>query len=204
LGLSHRASYSISAVLEALRGEFRDLSVSKLRYLEDQGLVTPERTASGYRRYSEADVERIAWVLIQQRDHFLPLKVIRSRLEAMDAASEQDAPGPPRRPRPVLIDPDDVATVTGQDRATVEAVARAAEVDPHSADSALIQAVEAIGELAPYGLQMRHLRPVFHAAQRQVELVALATASSRDVSAECADAMARLASALVRLKAANL
>jgi DNA-binding transcriptional MerR regulator len=203
-GLSHRASYSISAVLEALRGEFPGLTVSKLRYLEDQGLLAPERTAAGYRRYSEADVERVAWVLTQQRDHFLPLKVIRARLEALDAAGETHTLAAPRRPRALPIDPEDVATVTGQERETVEAVAKAAGVDSRTADGALIQAVEAVADLAPFGLELRHLRPVFHSAQRQVELVALATASRRDAAPECADAMARLAAALVRLKAAPL
>jgi DNA-binding transcriptional MerR regulator len=204
VGLSHRATYSISAVLEALRSEFLGLTVSKLRYLEDQGLVTPQRTASGYRRYSEADVERIAWVLTQQRDHFLPLRVIRERLEAMDEAGSADSLTAPRRLRPVAVDPEDVATVTGQDRHLVEAVAKAAGVDPGEGDNGLIQAVEAVGELVPFGLELRHLKPVFHAAQRQVELVALATASRRSDGAECADAMARLAAALVRLKAAGL
>ncbi|MDR0627673.1 MAG: MerR family transcriptional regulator, partial [Bifidobacteriaceae bacterium] len=209
------ANYSISAVLDSLRGEFPALTVSTLRYLEDQGLLTPERTASGYRRYSEADVERVAWVLIQQRDHFLPLKVIRARLEAMDASADQAVVPSPRPPRPVAIGAEDVATVTGQDRTIVDAVAKAAGVDPKSADGALIQAVEAVVELAPFGLELRHLAPVFRAAQRQIELIALATASARAsgsagaeqaaaATAECADAMARLVAALVRLKAAAL
>jgi DNA-binding transcriptional MerR regulator len=202
-GLSHRATYSISAVLDALRGEFPGLSVSKLRYLEDQGLVAPERTASGYRRYSESDVERVAWVLAQQRDHFLPLRVIRSRLDAMDAAGDGYGAAV-RGPRPVPVGADDVATVTGQPENLVEAVAKAAGIDAKAADAALIQAVEAVAELAPLGLELRHLNPVFHAAQRQAELVALASAASPGRAAECADAMARLAAALVRLKTATL
>jgi DNA-binding transcriptional MerR regulator len=189
--------------LDALRGEFPGLTVSKLRYLEDQGLIAPERTQSGYRRYSEADVERVAWVLIQQRDHFLPLKVIKARLDAMDSAGDAGALAAPRRPRPVPVATEDVATVTGQAETMVEAVAKAAGVDSKSADGALIQAVEAVAELAPFGLELRHLKPVFHAAQRQVELVALATSSTPGRAPECAQAMARLASALVRLKAAG-
>ncbi|MDR0593855.1 MAG: MerR family DNA-binding transcriptional regulator [Bifidobacteriaceae bacterium] len=203
-GLPHRATYSISAVLDALTGEFPDLTISKLRYLEDQGLLAPERTASGYRRYSEADIERVAWVLIQQRDHFWPLRVIRARLAEMDAAVGPYALAMPRRPRPAPIDAEDVATVTGQDRAAVEAVAKAAGVDAKSADAALIQAVEAVADLAPFGLELRHLAPVFHAAQRQVELVALATSAAVGSAPDCAEAMARLVSALVRLKSANL
>jgi DNA-binding transcriptional MerR regulator len=190
--------------LGALQGEFPGLTVSKLRYLEDQGLIAPERTASGYRRYSEADVERVAWVLMQQRDNFLPLKVIKARLDAMDAAGEAGGLARVRRPRPVPVATEDVATVTGQEHTTVEAVAKAAGVDAKAADGALIQAVEAVAELAPFGLELRHLKPVFHAAQRQVELVALATSSTPGRASECAAAMARLASALVRLKAAGL
>jgi DNA-binding transcriptional MerR regulator len=75
---------SIGEVLERLRPEFPEVSISKIRFLEDQGLVEPERAPSGYRRFSPADLERLRYVLSVQRDHYLPLRVIREHLEAMD------------------------------------------------------------------------------------------------------------------------
>ena len=69
---------SIGVVLERLREEFPDVTVSKIRYLESEGLITPQRTASGYRRFTDADVERLRYILVTQRDNYLPLKVILS------------------------------------------------------------------------------------------------------------------------------
>ena len=73
---------SIGEVLEQLRDQFPDVTISKIRFLESQGLIDPERTPSGYRKFSEDDLERLRWILAQQRDHFLPLRIIRERLEA--------------------------------------------------------------------------------------------------------------------------
>ncbi len=77
---------SIGDVLALLQDEFPDVTISKIRFLESQGLIEPERTPSGYRKFYEADVERLRWVLHQQKTHFLPLKVIKDRLDAIDAA----------------------------------------------------------------------------------------------------------------------
>ena len=77
-------SRSIGQVLAVLKGEFGDISISKIRFLESEGLITPQRAPSGYRRYSGADVDRLRYVLTVQRDHYLPLKVIREQLEMMD------------------------------------------------------------------------------------------------------------------------
>lgn len=78
---SGRTYLSIGDVLTLLRQEFPDVTISKIRFLESQGLVNPERTPSGYRKFYDHDVERLKWVLSQQREHFLPLKVIKGRLE---------------------------------------------------------------------------------------------------------------------------
>ena len=78
---------SIGEILDDLRGDFPDISVSKIRFLESQGLISPERSPSGYRQFTEADLELLRWILRQQRDHYLPLKVIRRRLK------EGDGPG---------------------------------------------------------------------------------------------------------------
>ena len=79
--MSARSYLSIGDVLTLLRQEFPDVTISKIRFLESQGLVNPERTPSGYRKFYEHDVERLRWVLRQQREHFLPLKVIKDRLD---------------------------------------------------------------------------------------------------------------------------
>ena len=81
---------SIGAVLGRLREEFPDVTISKIRFLESEGLVRPARTASGYRQFTSADVERLRFVLAAQRDRYLPLKVIREQLDAVDA--ERDRP----------------------------------------------------------------------------------------------------------------
>src|SRR6202048_1850145 len=76
---------SIGEVLATLREEFADITISKIRFLESQGLVDPERTPSGYRKFYPADVERLRFILRQQREHFLPLKVIKERLDEIDS-----------------------------------------------------------------------------------------------------------------------
>ncbi len=75
---------SIGDVLNELRSEFPEITISKIRFLESQGLLVPERTPSGYRKFYSADVDRLRWILLQQRDHFLPLKVIKGRLEQLE------------------------------------------------------------------------------------------------------------------------
>ena len=90
--MAERTHLSIGEVLSLLREEFPDVTISKIRFLESQGLVDPERTPSGYRKFYDHDVERLRWILRQQRENFLPLKVIRGRL------SEQEDPGEPSQP----------------------------------------------------------------------------------------------------------
>ncbi len=89
--MSTRSYLSIGDVLTLLRQEFPDVTISKIRFLESQGLVNPERTPSGYRKFYEHDVERLRWVLRQQREHFLPLKVIKDRLEDDPAGAAETA-----------------------------------------------------------------------------------------------------------------
>ena len=93
--MASRSHLSIGEVLSLLRREFPDVTISKIRFLESQGLVDPERTPSGYRKFYEADVERLRWILLQQREHFLPLKVIKGRLDSsgslLDGEGSDDA-----------------------------------------------------------------------------------------------------------------
>src|SRR5437660_7764171 len=109
---------SIGEVLALLKGEFPDVTISKIRFLESQGLLDPERTPSGYRKFYEADIERLRWILRQQRENFLPLKVIRGRLGSDPDAAEAEAP----------------ALVGGADYGREEALERmAAEREPQRA-----------------------------------------------------------------------
>jgi DNA-binding transcriptional MerR regulator len=92
-----RAHLSIGEVLSLVQEDFPDVTISKIRFLESQGLLDPERTPSGYRKFYSGDIERLQWILTQQRDHFLPLKVIRERLDEWDATGTRPAtegPGP--------------------------------------------------------------------------------------------------------------
>ena len=82
-GAPERSFLSIREVLDLLVGEFPDVTISKIRFLESRGLIHPERTASGYRKFYESDVERLRWILREQREHFLPLKVIKGRLDGV-------------------------------------------------------------------------------------------------------------------------
>ena len=98
--MSSRAAeqQSIGEVITVLREEFPELSVSKIRFLEGQGLIEPERSPSGYRLFSQEDVKRIAFILREQRDNYLPLKVIKSRLASWDRGEEPTdvtSSGPP-------------------------------------------------------------------------------------------------------------
>ena len=106
------ASVSIGDVLDQLRPEFADITISKIRFLESQGLIDPERTPSGYRKFSPADIERLRFILREQREHFLPLKVIKERLDQIDRG---ETPAPitsppvdtpkPKRPKPPATEP---------------------------------------------------------------------------------------------------
>ena len=89
--MAERAHLSIGEVLSLVQEDFPDITISKIRFLESQGLLDPERTPSGYRKFYESDIERLQWILTQQRDHFLPLKVIRDRLDEWDATGERPA-----------------------------------------------------------------------------------------------------------------
>ena len=116
-----RDYYSIGEVLELLRPEYPDVSISKLRFLESEALVTPERTPSGYRKFFTKDVDRLRYILALQRDQFLPLKVIRKRLEAGTSDSESnlvvEVKTPPATP----------STATGAPPASVRANAAASD-----------------------------------------------------------------------------
>ncbi len=185
---------SIGAVLDELSAEFPDVTVSKIRFLEARGLVTPQRTASGYRSFSAADVERLRYILTAQRDRFWPLKVIREALDAMDRGLQpaSDVDQRPTVPSP-SVDPDvptveelreppaaltltrgEVMTSSGLDAAMLDALVGYGLLRPDrrghfGADALPIAAAAAT--LASYGIEARHLRPFRTAADREIGLV---------------------------------
>mgnify|MGYP001943795632 FL=1 len=175
---------SIGAALSILQREFPAASVSKIRFLEDQGLVSPRRTPSGYRTYSQADVERLRFVLAAQRDSFLPLKVIRQRLAELDAG---DAAVPPPGARVVSEDGELVVTPSAR-RYSLEQLAEASRVPIEQIEvlvdagvlvpdaggkfpGALLPVAALAAELASHGIDARHLRAIRTAADRQVDLI---------------------------------
>jgi DNA-binding transcriptional MerR regulator len=100
-----RGGASIGEVLTQLRPEFTDITISKIRFLESEGLVMPERTASGYRKFAPADIARLRYVLTQQRDNYLPLRVIKDQLDAIDRGLvPSGASGLPRLPHLAITD----------------------------------------------------------------------------------------------------
>ncbi|KXK59053.1 MerR family transcriptional regulator [Micromonospora fluostatini] len=186
---------SIGEVLAQLRVEFPDVTISKLRFLEAEGLVEPQRTAAGYRKYSWDDVARLRFVLTAQRDQYLPLRVIREQLAGWDASGE--GPDPPR-PTLVAVGPGgevpgrpeadppaesaqvrmgrvDLVTRSGIDESTLGELERLGIVvsDPpgwYDGDALII--ARAVAGLAAYGIQPRHLRGYRTAADREVGLFA--------------------------------
>jgi DNA-binding transcriptional MerR regulator len=165
-------------VLADLRAEFPDVTISKLRFLEAEGLVEPRRTPAGYRKYSSADIARLRFVLAAQRDQYLPLRVIREQL----AAGDQSA-GPSLRPvqdpgEPVPVQPwltrAELLTRSGlTDPVLAELEAHGlvrARAGRYDADAFAVAQVAA--QLAGYGLEPRHLRAYRTAADREVGLFA--------------------------------
>lgn len=190
----------IGAVLDALVADFPDVTISKIRYLESQGLITPERTAKGSRRYRPADVERLRFVLVAQRDRFWPLKVIREHLDAIDRGlvpaedptGERGALAPPTTaprtepstlaPRPPLrLTAAELQQASGIDGATLRDLLSYGLVratgEHFGADD--LEVATAAGALVAAGIEVRHLRPFRTAAEREVGLVEHVRARSR-------------------------
>ena len=155
-----RAYFGIGEVLAQLRAEFPDISVSKIRFLETEGLIQPARSPSGYRKFGPADVDRLRYILTAQRDRYLPLRVIKDQLDADQARS-----GPLTRSE--LLD---AAGIDERSLAELEEfglVLRSGRQYPPEA----VEAVRAIMALGRYGVQARHLRVLRASADRETALI---------------------------------
>lgn len=183
---------SIGAVLAFLREDFPEVTISKIRFLEAEGLVEPQRTPSGYRKFGPSDVERLAYVLRMQRDHYLPLRVIREHLDAIERGEAPPAlPAADARPGPLEEADRELVAAAGPSsgvrlgRAELLAAAGAEERDlaawesyglvvagPDGGyDADTLQIARLVAELGRFGLEPRHLRQVKAAAEREIALV---------------------------------
>lgn len=186
---------SIGAVLDLLRPDFPDVTISKIRFLEAEGLVTPQRAASGYRRFTAYDCARLRFILTAQRDHYLPLKVIRAQLDALPdgelpavespygvprlvtvaegAGSEavSDSVAPPR----IRLSREDLLERSGVDDQLLTALLKAGVITTGPAgffDEHAVVILQCARALADYGVEPRHLRAFRSAADRQSDLIA--------------------------------
>ncbi|MGH3524150.1 MAG: transcriptional regulator FtsR [Mycobacterium sp.] len=195
------AGMSIGAVLDLLRPDFPDVTISKIRFLEAEGLVTPQRTASGYRRFSAYDCARLRFILSAQRDHYLPLKVIKARLDAepdgelplfgspygiprlvsvaddgpTGGLSEADSSTAAVVPTRVRLSREDLLERSGVDDELLTALLKAGVVTTGPAglfDEHAVVILQCARALAEYGVEPRHLRAFRSAADRQSDLIA--------------------------------
>ncbi|GAA4928511.1 MerR family transcriptional regulator [Streptomyces coeruleoprunus] len=183
---------SIGTVLNQLREEFPEVTISKIRFLEAEGLVEPQRTASGYRKFSPQDVERLALILRMQRDHYLPLKVIREHLEALERGEQIQLPaqsaGPqgeaaaaatpwepePDRPTAARIGRAELlaaAEVGEEELAEWESYGLIVPAADGGYDAETVTVAKLVADLGRFGLEPRHLRAVKAAADREAGLV---------------------------------
>ncbi|MSS45570.1 MerR family transcriptional regulator [Cutibacterium sp. WCA-380-WT-3A] len=192
-----RSVRTIGQVMKTLKPDFPDLSISKIRFLESEGLLSPERAPSGYRKYSDSDVERLRYILTCQRDHFQPLRVIRDHLDMMDRGEEppvseapplptenDDAadrqpeptgPGIVRTRGPIRMNRRELIRASGITEAMLMELERHQLVRPKRGASyygqeALVICVAA-RRLMAYGMDTRHMRAIRQAAEHEAGLI---------------------------------
>jgi DNA-binding transcriptional MerR regulator len=191
------AGMSIGAVLDLLRPDFPDVTISKIRFLEAEGLVTPQRAASGYRRFTAYDCARLRFILTAQRDQYLPLKVIKAQLDAQPDGELPPAGSPYGVPRLVSVrngesdqagsDPaavaptrirlsrEDLLERSGVDAELLIALIKAGVITTGPGgffDEHAVVILQCAHALAEYGVEPRHLRAFRSAADRQSDLIA--------------------------------
>jgi DNA-binding transcriptional MerR regulator len=173
---------TIGAVCDLLKADFPSISISKIRYLEDQKLVTPQRTPGGYRLYSPLEVERLRTILRLQRDEFLPLRVIRQELESSTSGAFSVANQAKQLKRAQLAEPaptrrytaDEILSTTGAPAALLKALGEYGLIGDGRGggfDDTDREVVQTALELAAYGVEPRHLRIFRVAAEREAGLL---------------------------------
>jgi DNA-binding transcriptional MerR regulator len=227
--LPSRGSLSIGEVLSRLRTDFPDVTISKLRFLEDQGLVQPDRTPSGYRKFSSSDVARLKYVLSQQRDHYLPLRVIKDQLDAIDRGhNPAGVGGVPRAAHLTITDnaptPEHFRSAPAALRLSKDELLNTAGLRPDQLreleqfgligsraggfyDDDALAIAKVVAEMARFGIEGRHLRAFKNAADREVGLFGqvagpMVKQRSGDGRARAEETVRELAALSVRLHAA--
>ncbi|WP_392508597.1 MerR family transcriptional regulator [Naumannella halotolerans] len=197
---------SIGQVLAQLKADFPDITISKIRFLEDEGLLSPQRAPSGYRRYVSSDIERLRYILTVQKDHYLPLKVIREHLDMMDrglappsletpkpqlsAVPEEPrpaaAPEQPQRPQPkppLRMSRAELLEASGLSEPALIELERQMLVLPRRGTNfygrEAVTIAVAARKLAEFGIDARHLRAFKMAAEREVGVIEQAIAPHR-------------------------
>ena len=228
--MSERRALAIGEVIGLLQEEFPDVSISKLRFLESQGLIRPVRSSSGYRQYRVPDVERIRYVLRQQRDHFLPLKVIKAKLSAWERG-EQPTVAPGAGPLPeayfgaskARMSAEELARAAGVPLELVHDLVEHGVLDRRRGpgdelqfgedDAAMARAAQ---RLVARGLEPRHVKSLCLASHREVDLLSqlagpllrhrtpVGRRQAAEVLADCAQAARELQEAVVRSRLREL
>jgi len=228
--LDARKTRSIGEVINHLKIEFPDLTISKVRFLEAQGLIDPKRSPSGYRMFDQEDVTRLRYVLSEQRDHFLPLKVIKSKLTSWDRGDE-DAPARDRGPAPeayfggagISMAADELGRSSGLTRRQIDELVAQGVLGPMELpDGRLVFRDEdlaiarAANRLYARGYEGRHIRSLRLAAEREVDLLSQLVApllhtrnpknrrNAAEILADGATAGSRLQENLVRARLRRL
>ena len=207
-GISREPVMKIGQVVDLLKVEFPALSISKVRYLEGEGLISPHRVGNGYRRYSQADLERLRYALAVQRDEYLPLHVIRDRLARLD--TDADAPAPPPIARVVARDgkivddgPMDLEALlahSGASESQIEELVSIGLVSPdvrgrYSQQN--LRTVRLALEITRKGVPLRNLRAVRASAEREADTIDQAVAPRRSRSRSAGEETARELAELV-------
>lgn len=214
---------SIGDAVEQLRAEFPDATISKVRFLETEGLIRPPRTKSGYREFGPADLERIRYILRQQRDHFLPLRVIKTRLSSWERGDTPISAPPAGPPAAAYFSTSgrshtaaEAAQAAGAPPNLIADLVKHGVLDPAFAspdarfDDDDIEVIRAAYRMVGHGLEPRHLRTIRLGANREVDLfrqltgpmLRHATPAGRrqagDVLADIAQAAREMQEAMVR------
>lgn len=222
-GISRTPELSIGQVVGELKAEFPAITLSKVRFLEEQQLVCPARTGAGYRKYSRADIERLRYILTAQRDSFTPLKVIGDQLRSLDAGHEVE---PVRRARVIASEGRVVASssqsiparelmdLTGLDAEALDAYVRMGILTPDMSGyfpSRGVQIVQLLLQLEALGIDSRMLRSVRMGAERSADIVDQTISSqhsrqragdqerARARSSECGELLADLHREMLRV-----
>lgn len=188
LAKQSRSQLTIGEVLNALRGEFSDISISKIRFLESEGLIQPGRSDSGYRKFTSEDIDRLRYILRVQRDHYLPLKVIKDHLSAMDRGLEppqvkDSAPQVPKisiqhqekSRKPVRLTEDEILSSSGLSQRNLTDLEKMGLVkrlpDGRHFDDWALKICKIAENLSQYGIDPRHLRAAKNFRDRDISLI---------------------------------